>query len=54
IKYLAINSDLGTYYALFETQAKYKFTPYLKPIQLQLIIDIAKKTIPKPKLIRKN
>ncbi|CAG8592805.1 14874_t:CDS:1, partial [Dentiscutata heterogama] len=54
IKYLAINLDLGTYYALFETQAKYEFTPYLKPIQPQLIIDVAKETTPKPKSIRKN
>ncbi|CAG8630819.1 25101_t:CDS:1, partial [Dentiscutata erythropus] len=54
IKYLAINPDLETYYALFETQAEYEFTPYLKPIQLWLINDVAKETTAKPKLIRKN
>ncbi|CAG8805124.1 23411_t:CDS:1, partial [Dentiscutata erythropus] len=48
IKYLAINPDLETYYAFFETQAEYKFTSYLKPIQLWLIIDVAKETIEKP------
>ncbi|CAG8802270.1 25868_t:CDS:1, partial [Dentiscutata erythropus] len=48
IKYLAINPDLGTYYAFFETQTEYEFTPYLKPIQPRLIIDVFKETTAKP------